>query len=191
MVFCTRLRTVPGPAPTPRAAPRDSLFLRRLVLRFTVFALRGTVFRGSCCLEGHGPLGPLRAARPGGGLAAPGLAAARLATPGPKRPNQQVEERGGPGEEKTGPANRPARARLRHIDRPAHSQPGPGRRVCRARFARGGPGARTVSRSCSTMSNNVRHRRTQVENGRSSSPRAIEKTFHVSISCRISAHRRL
>ena len=42
--------------------------------------------------------------------------------------------------EKTGPANRPARARLRHIDRPSHSQPGPGRRVCRARFARGGPG---------------------------------------------------
>ena len=35
--------------------------------------------------------------------------------PGPKRPNQQVEERGGPGEEKTGLANRPARARLRHI----------------------------------------------------------------------------
>ena len=68
------------------------------------------------------------------------LCRARLATPGPKRPNQQVEERGGPGEEKTGPANRPARARLRHIGRPAHSQPGPGRRVCRARFARGGPG---------------------------------------------------
>jgi len=59
---------------------------------------------------------------------------------GPKRPNQQVEERGGPGEEKPGPANRPARARLRHIGRPAHSQPGPDRRVCRARFARGGPG---------------------------------------------------
>jgi len=39
-----------------------------------------------------------------------------------------------------GPANRPARARLRHIGRPAHSQPDPDRRVCRARFARGGPG---------------------------------------------------
>ena len=89
--------------------------------------------------------GRARPARPAGpGLPLPGparaLCRARLATPGPKRPNQQVEERGGPGEEKPGPANRPARARLRHIDRPAHSQPGPGRRVCRARFARGGPG---------------------------------------------------
>jgi len=49
------------------------------------------------------------------------LCRARLAPPGPKRPNQQVEERGGPGEENTGLANRPARARLRHIGRPAHS----------------------------------------------------------------------
>ena len=55
-------------------------------------------------------------------------ARARLGTPGPKRPNQQVEERGGSGEEKMGLANRPARARLRHIGRPANSQPGLGRR---------------------------------------------------------------
>ena len=96
------------------------------------------------CRARLGPVpGPARAPCRGPGLPLPGparaLCRARLATPGPKRPNQQVEERGGPGEEKTGPANRPARARLRHIDRPAHSQPGPGRRVCRARFARGGP----------------------------------------------------
>ena len=58
--------------------------------------------------------GPCRArlARPAGpGLPLPGparaLCRARLATPGPKRPNQQVEERGGPGEEKTGPATEP------------------------------------------------------------------------------------
>ena len=114
---------------------------------------------------GRARLGPLparsdpcraRPARPAGpGLPLPGVGPA-CHSRGPKRPNQQVEERGGPGEEKPGPANRPARARLRHIGRPAHSQPGPDRRVCRvcARRARrgenrpgkstlGGPGAAT------------------------------------------------
>ena len=66
-----------------------------------------------------------RPARPAGpGLPLPGparaLCRARLATPGPMRPNQQAEEPGGPGEEKTAPgkpscpgpsaAHRPARS---------------------------------------------------------------------------------
>eukprot|EP00964_Phaeocystis_antarctica_P056300 scaffold33213_cov60-Phaeocystis_antarctica.AAC.6 len=55
----------------------DSLFLRR-VLRGTVFALRGTVLRGTC-LEGHCQLSSLRTACPGGGRAAARLrAGARL-----------------------------------------------------------------------------------------------------------------
>ena len=140
------------PVGTPSPGPRSQLGPPRPSGRYWMG-------NGSICKVGRrarpgparAPAGPgsdpcrARPARPAGpGLPLPGparaLCRARLATPGPKRPNQQVEERGGPGEEKTGPANRPARARLRHIDRPAHSQPGPGRRVCRARFARGGPG---------------------------------------------------
>ena len=140
------------PVGTPSPGPRSQLGPPRPSGRYWMG-------NGSICLVGRrarpsparAPAGPgsdpclARPARPAGpGLPLPNpthtLCRARLATPGPKRPNQQVEERGGPGEEKTGPANRPARARLRHIGRPAHSQPGPDRRVCRACFARGGPG---------------------------------------------------
>ena len=61
------------PPPAHRHPLGGSLFLR-LVLRGTVFALRGTVLRGTC-LEGHCQLGSLRAACPGGGRAAARLRA--------------------------------------------------------------------------------------------------------------------
>ena len=47
-----------------------------------------------------------------------------------------------------------------------------------------------VTRSCSTTLNSVQRRCTQVENGRSSSPRAIERTYQVSILYRIARRTR-
>jgi hypothetical protein len=58
---------------------------------------------------------------------------ARLAPPGPKRPNQQVEERGGPGEEKTGPAKARSAAR----ERPLLTRPGTGPARARPTYVRG------------------------------------------------------
>ena len=48
----------------------------------------------------------------------------------------------------------------------------------------------SVTRSCSTTLNIVQRRCTQVENGRSSSPRAIERTYQVSILYRIARRTR-
>ena len=49
---------------------------------------------------------------------------------------------------------------------------------------------KAVTRSCSTTLNIVQRRCTQVENGRSSSPRAIQKTYQVSILYRIARRTR-